>query len=64
MQTPLHVALDIQRLISRAEAERQPINLTACTAELFLRFVASGCTRHDIAEALEHEAAAAGITLH
>ena len=64
MQTPLQVALDIQRVVSRAQVEQTPIDVSACAAELFLRFLGSGCSRRDIAEALEGEAAAAGVTLH
>ena len=64
MQTPLQVALDIQRVIARARAEKAAINVSNCAAEMYLRFVGSGCTRRDIAEVLEREAEAAGVTLH
>ncbi len=64
MGTPLGVALDIDRLIADARRSDQPLDVSACASELYLRFLASGCSRGQIAEALVHEAEAAGVTLH
>jgi hypothetical protein len=64
MGTPLSVALDIERLIADARRRDQPLDISACASELYLRFLASGCSRGQIAEALVHEAEAAGVTLH
>jgi hypothetical protein len=62
MSTPLSVALNIERLICEARARQSAIDVAAIAAELYLRFYASGCSRHEIAETLQDEAAAAGIT--
>lgn len=64
MSTPLNVAIDIERLIADAKTRKAPIEVRACAEEIYLRFFASGCSRHDIAAALEEEAAAAGLTIH
>lgn len=64
MGTPLSVALDIHRLIADASRNDQPLDVSARAGELYLRFLASGCSRGQIAEALVHEAEAAGVTLH
>ena len=64
MSTPLSVAIDIERLIADAKTRQSVIDVSACANEIYLRFLASGCSRHDIAEALEGEAAAAGLTMH
>ncbi len=63
MSTPLSVALNIGRLISEAQARRSTIDISAQAAELYLRFFESGCSRLQIAEALEDEAAAAGVAI-
>ena len=64
MGTPLFVALDIDRVIAEARRRGQPLDVAACASELYLRFLASGCSRGHIAEALVHEAEAAGVTTH
>jgi hypothetical protein len=64
MSTPLSVALNIERLICEARARKAGIDVSAIAAELYLRFFASGCSRQEIAEALQDEAAAAGLTTH
>ena len=64
MTTPLNVALDIGRVICKAQMEHTAVDVSACAAELFLRFIESGCSRGQIAEALEEEANAAGVTIH
>ena len=61
---PLNVAVDIGRLVAEARADRKPIDVTACASELFLRHLASGCSREEIAEALQDEAEDAGVTRH
>ena len=64
MSTPLNVAIDIERLIADAKSRGSPIDISACANELYLPFVGCGCSRQQIAEALEGEATAAGLTLH
>ena len=64
MGTPLNVALDIERLISDARRSERPLDVAACASEIYLRFLASGCSRGQIAEALAQEAEAAGVTVH
>ena len=63
MSTPLHVALDIERLVAEARRRHTPIDLSASTADIFLRFLGSGCSRGQIAGALRDEAAAAGVAV-
>ena len=62
MATPLTVALDIERLVADARRSRQPLDLSACADELFLRFLTAGCSRGQIAAVLAEEATAAGVT--
>jgi hypothetical protein len=64
MSTPLSVALNIERLICEARTRQAGIDVAAIAAELYLRFLASGCSRQEIAEALQDEATAAGLTTH
>ena len=64
MSTPLGIAIDIGRLIADAKAQELPIDVSACADELYLRFLAAGCSRGEIAEALQGEAADAGVTIH
>ncbi len=64
MKTPLNLAVDIERVIADAKARQTPIDVFACADELYLRFLASGCSRQQIAEALQDEAEEAGLTTH
>ncbi|MBA3517752.1 MAG: hypothetical protein H0T75_08960 [Rhizobiales bacterium] len=64
MNTPLNVAVDIGRLIDEAREAHSPIDVSNCAAELYLRFLAAGCSRQQITEALRSEGQAAGVTLH
>ena len=64
MSTPLDVALDIRRTVVEARDEERPIDIAVCASELHRRFLASGCTRKQIAEALEDEAILEGVTTH
>lgn len=64
MSTPLSIAIDIERLIAEAKAGHAGIDVSACAGDLYLRFLAAGCSRQQIAEALEDEAEAAGVTIH
>lgn len=64
MSTPLSIAIDIERLVTDAKARQVPIDVSECASELHLRFIAAGCSRQQIAEALEGEAEAAGLTIH
>ena len=64
MSTPLSIAIDIERLVAEAKARQRAIDVTTCAGELYLRFLAAGCSREQIAEALEDEAEAAGVTIH
>jgi hypothetical protein len=64
MSTPLNIAVDIDRLIADAKNRHAGIDVAACVNELYLRFLTSGCSRQQIAEALEGEAEAAGLTSH
>jgi hypothetical protein len=64
MSTPLSVALNIERLICEARARQVEIDVATIAAELYLRFLASGCSRQEIAEAVQDEATAAGLPTH
>ena len=63
MSTPLSVALNIGRLICDAQAGHSPLDVQTRAGELYLRYFASGCSRRQIAEALEDEAVAAGVAI-
>ena len=64
MSTPLNIAVDIDRLIVDAKDRQASLDVWACVNDLYLRFLNSGCSREQIAEALAGEADAAGLTNH
>lgn len=63
MATPLQVALAIGQIVRRAQMHHNPLNRAECAADIFLRYVMSGCSRQQIADALEAEAMDAGVPL-
>jgi hypothetical protein len=64
MGTPLSVALDIERVLAEARRSERPLDVAACADELYLRFLAAGCSRGQIAAVLAEEAQAAGVAIH
>jgi hypothetical protein len=64
LDTPLGVAVAIAQLVDTAGRRRRDIDLTQSTTEIFLRHLAAGCSRRQIADALASEAEAAGIMVH
>ena len=64
MGTPLSVALDIERVVAEARRSERPLDVSTCADELYLRFLAAGCSRGQIAAVLAEEATAAGVAIH
>ena len=64
MHMPLDVALGIGQAIDDARLSRVPLDIAVNAETLFLRFADCGYSRVQLAEILQEEAAAAGLTLH
>ena len=64
MNTPLDVAVDIGRIVIQAQASQSALDLSGCADNLLARFPHSGFSRRQILDALQEEAAAAGLPMN
>lgn len=61
MSTPLEIAVDIGRIVLKAQAMSLPLDVAESAEDLVTRFPDSGLSRCQILEALREEAGAAGV---